>query len=86
MQARYIPAIVMLIAGALTCIITAIKHYDVVYSLELLLAVLLIFYVIGLIAKHIILKTIQNSPVTKEENTDESEEEGEQEEKEKAEE
>ncbi len=54
MQNRYIPAVTTLSAGAIVSIFCIIKKVDVLYSLKLLLAMLIVFYIIGLIAKKII--------------------------------
>ena len=54
MQNRYIPAFTMLSAGAVVSIFCIVKKVEVLYSLKLLLAMLVLFYVIGLAAKKII--------------------------------
>lgn len=54
MRTRYIPSIVMLLAGTVTCIISLIKSFNMTYTLELLLGVLVVFYIIGLIARKLI--------------------------------
>ena len=51
MKLEFIPKFIMLLAGAVVSILTIVKEMDVTYSLELLLATLVIFYIIGLIAK-----------------------------------
>ncbi|MSS62986.1 hypothetical protein [Velocimicrobium porci] len=56
MQERYIPAITMLSAGAIVCIFCIIKKVDTLYALKLLLGMLVLFYIVGLIAKRIIRK------------------------------
>lgn len=58
MRTRYIPSIVMLLAGTITCAFCLVKSYSVVTTLEILLAVLVIFYVIGLIARNLINRII----------------------------
>lgn len=60
MQTRYIPAVSMLIAGAVTSIISIIMGFDTLHSLKVLLIVLIVFYIIGLIAKNIIVKVTVN--------------------------
>lgn len=47
MNRKNMPLILMLTAGAVTCIITFIKGYSVPVKLSLLFAVLLLFYVLG---------------------------------------
>lgn len=54
MQNRYIPAFTMLAAGAVVSIFCIVKKVDVLYSLKLLLAMLILFYIVGLVAKKII--------------------------------
>lgn len=60
MRTRYIPAGVMLLAGAVTCIISIVKKEDGVKSLITLLAVLILFYIIGLIAKYFVEKILKD--------------------------
>lgn len=60
MRTRYIPAGVMLIAGVVTCIISIIKGQDIIRSLTTLLIVLVLFYVIGLIAKFFVEKILRD--------------------------
>ena len=47
MKLEFIPKFIMLLAGAVVSILTIVKEMDVTYSLELLLATLVIFYIIG---------------------------------------
>lgn len=56
MKAEFIPKFIMLLAGAIVCIITIVNGTDVTYSLEMLLATLIIFYIIGLIVKKVVVK------------------------------
>lgn len=60
MKLKYVPAFITLIAGAITCIISIMKQNDVLESLKILLLVLIIFYIIGVIARNIIAYTIKN--------------------------
>lgn len=60
MQRKYIPAFVMLLAGAVTSIVEIITKMDVLKSLKILLAVLIIFYIIGCIAKAIVIKVLDD--------------------------
>ena len=60
MRTRYIPAGVMLIAGAVTCIVSIVQNQDIVKSLITLLMVLIFFYVIGLVAKFFIEKILKD--------------------------
>lgn len=65
MKLEFIPKFVTLLAGAIVCIITIVKDMDVTYSLELLLGTLIIFYIIGIIAKKIIQKVIDGNMFVK---------------------
>lgn len=71
MKVRYIPATVTLTAGAITSIACIIKKYEVLYSLELLLVVLIIFTIIGLTAQKIVLGVIKENKIQEEERIQE---------------
>lgn len=58
MRDRFIPALITLTAGAITCIFDIYHKVDLLTSLKRLLLVLIIFYIIGLIAAAIIRKTM----------------------------
>lgn len=47
MDRKNIPMVLMLSAGAVTCIITFTEEYDMVERLGILLGVLLLFYLLG---------------------------------------
>lgn len=51
MNRKNMPLILMLTAGAVTCIITYIKGYSMLVKLSLLFAVLVLFYLLGSILK-----------------------------------
>jgi len=70
MRERYIPALIMLIAGAITCILDIYRKADLLPSLKRLLLVLIIFYIIGLIAKEIIMYTLLSMQKTDKPDTD----------------
>lgn len=53
---KLLPIIIMLVAGLITCIISFIKNFDNTYALTVLFVVLITFYVIGLIARTVIVK------------------------------
>ena len=78
MKAEFIPKFIMLLAGAIVCIITIVNGTDVTYSLEMLLATLIIFYIIGLIVK----KTDTNMSEVKDQEKDVDMQQGEDKEKE----
>ena len=61
MKLEFIPKFIMLIAGAVVSVITIAKNYEPIYSLELLFGTLVIFYLLGLIVKWIVQKTLANS-------------------------
>lgn len=65
MQQKYIPALIMLAAGAVVCIFDIYNKVNLLTSLKRLLLVMVIFYIIGLIAKAIVAKA--TSPKPKEE-------------------
>lgn len=54
MKTEFIPKIITLLAGAVVCIVCIVRDIDTLYSLEALLVTLIIFYIIGCIAKRII--------------------------------
>lgn len=68
MKTEYIPKVITLLAGAVVCIVSIIKHMDTTYSLEVLLATLVIFYIIGCVTRRIIEKVITGNRFVKEVN------------------
>ena len=54
MNTKKIPLFIMLLAGAVACIVTYLDHYDLNDMLVVLLAVLIIFLIVGLIVKKIL--------------------------------
>ncbi len=68
MKERYIPAIIMLVAGLVTSIVCLVKGIGIIRSLIIILVVLIIFYLVGRIAKFVITKTLQEQFVILEEN------------------
>jgi uncharacterized membrane protein YqjE len=65
-KTEFIPKFIMLLAGAIVCIISIVKHMDTTYSLEVLLAVLIIFYLIGCLARWIIERVMVSNRFVKE--------------------
>lgn len=51
MKRKNLPLLLMLIAGAVTCVITLIKQYTMLERLALLLGVMLLFCLLGNILK-----------------------------------
>ena len=56
MKYRYLPALVMLSAGAITIFICLYNRYETLYRLKLLLAVLIIFLIIGSLSRRALIK------------------------------
>ena len=54
MNTRKIPALIMLIAGSIACIMMYLNHYDLRDMLIVLILVLVVFLIIGLIVKAIL--------------------------------
>lgn len=69
MNTKKVPALVMLLAGAVCCVVTFLNHYSFKQMLLALIVVLLIFLVIGYIFR-IILELFHVNEV-KQESTDE---------------
>lgn len=70
MRTKFIPIIIMLAAGFVSCIITILNKYEVSDSLLIILLTLVGFYVIGYIARKILEKVLK----PKEEATEEVDE------------
>ena len=66
MKTEYIPKVITLLSGVVVCIISIVRHMDTTYSLEILLAALIIFYVIGCIARRIIERVMTSNRFIKE--------------------
>jgi hypothetical protein len=64
----------MLSAGAIVCIISIVKKWDVLHSLERLLGVLLLFYFLGTIARDVVKHTLEKDGIPPEEYEEEEEE------------
>jgi hypothetical protein len=71
MRERYIPPLVMLLAGAITSVLNIVNKVKVEDGLKRLLLVLVIFYFVGLIIKAIIVRTVINAPKKGDEIQDE---------------
>lgn len=65
MKAEFIPKVITLFAGAVVCIVCIIKDMETVYSLEVLLATLIVFYIIGCIVKRVIVRVKDINTVMK---------------------
>ena len=58
MQGRYIPAITMLLAGLVASVICLVKKVAIIKSLTIILVVLILFLILGLIARKVIVSTL----------------------------
>ncbi len=54
MNTKQIPSIIMLLAGAVTCIVTFMNGYEIKDTLVILIWVLIIFLIIGIVVKKIL--------------------------------
>lgn len=70
MRDRFLPALITLIAGAVICIIDIYRKASLLSSLKRLLLVLIIFYIIGLIAKAVIKKALEYRPDVSDDEVD----------------
>jgi hypothetical protein len=71
MRERYIPALVMLLAGVITSVLNIVNEVVVEDGLKRLLLVLVLFYFVGLVIKAIIVRTVINAPKKGEDILDE---------------
>lgn len=70
MKYRYLPAMVMLSAGAITIFICLYNRYETLYSLKMLLAVLIIFLIIGSLSRRALIRIIDMGKDENKANTD----------------
>ena len=61
MKLDFIPKFIMLLAGAVVAVMAIVRDLETTWALELLLGTLVVFYIIGLIAKKIIQMTIEGN-------------------------
>ena len=73
MWTEYLPALIMLIAGAITSIVNIINKVELVASLKGLLVVLIIFYILGLVTRSVVEKTLEERKEPENVDTDEVE-------------
>ncbi len=77
MKTKPIPAIVMLVAGFVTCIMSIRYHLELKVFTKTLLLVLVVFYLLGIVVKIILDKNFpQMSKEEQEETTEEQTQEG----------
>ena len=74
MKTKSIPEILMLVAGALACILGFVYRYETTQFFTMLLIVLVVFYILGCIVKIIIDKNFPVKPVNVMRKTEETEE------------
>lgn len=55
---KYLPALMMLVAGIIALITSMVKRLEILTSMEILLVVMLIFFALGKIAQKIIVNMI----------------------------
>lgn len=72
-QFRYLPAFITLMAGLIACLVAIFSEFSLVRTLWTLVAVMTVFFVLGVIARVILSRTLQ---IPKEE--EEAKEEGEE--------
>lgn len=70
MRDKYIPAFIMLLAGAITSFINIVNKIDVYTSLKRLLLVLVVFYIVGLITRRLLLKITMVKKTSKNEDAE----------------
>ncbi|MDD6056684.1 MAG: hypothetical protein PUB98_00250 [Clostridiales bacterium] len=68
MKTRTIPALIMLLAGAVACVAGIMAKLEIVSFTKMLLIVLVVFYILGCIVKIVL---DRNFPETQEEETTE---------------
>lgn len=68
MKTRTIPALIMLLAGAVACVAGIMAKMEIVSFTKMLLIVLVVFYILGCIVKIVL---DRNFPETQEEETTE---------------
>ena len=74
MKTKQVPAIVMLTAGFVTCVISIMQHMEFGRFLKILLLVLICFYILGCVAKVILDKNFAPMQEEEQEQTEEGEE------------
>ena len=72
-RTKYIPSIISLSGGLLACIITMINPYETYEMFLIILAALIVFYIVGAIARKIINKVLFVTKVDDDSETDEDE-------------
>lgn len=65
MDIRYLPSLIMLVAGAIACIFSIMRGWDVTYSLIVLLIVLVVFLMLGKLAQKLIVSIMEGNMIKK---------------------
>lgn len=65
MDIRYLPSLIMLVAGAIACIFSIVRGWDVTYSLIVLLIVLVVFLILGKLAQKLIITIMEGNMIKK---------------------
>lgn len=73
MKTKSIPAMLMLVAGAMACVLGFLYHYETTHFFTMVLTVLIIFYVLGCIVKIIIDKNFSVRQSEEEKTVEETE-------------
>lgn len=73
MKTKSIPVILMLVAGAMACVLGFIYHYKTTQFFTMVLTVLIVFYVLGCIVKIIIDKNFSGKQSVEEMTVEETE-------------
>ena len=74
MKTKTIPVMLMLVAGAMACVLGFVYRYESTQFFTMVFTVLIVFYMLGCIVKIIIDKNFPVESDKNEENTEESEE------------
>ena len=74
MKTKSIPAFIMLLAGAIACILGIVNGYETMQFITMVLVVLVIFYFMGCIIKIVIDKNFQGMDEQVQDEQEESEE------------
>ena len=74
MNTKTIPAFIMLLGGAIACILGLVNRYETMEFIIMILIVLLVFYVMGCIIKMIVDKNFQGMDEQVQDEQEESEE------------
>ena len=74
MNTKSLPAFIMLLGGALACILGILNRYETIHFVTMLLIVLIIFYIMGCVIKIVIDKNFQGMDEQVQDEQEESEE------------